>query len=67
MITPCVPNDMLITRCIQHLFRQIDWQPDSLTFLVDGNVTRTILAADTVNNVTGVTEFPNTPSRIQLR
>ncbi|KAF8556833.1 glycoside hydrolase family 16 protein [Imleria badia] len=44
----------------------IDWQPDSLTFLVDGNVTRTILAADCINNVTGVTEFPDTPSRIQL-
>jgi len=44
----------------------IDWQPDSLTFLIDGNVTRTILAADCVNNVTGVTEFPTTPSRIQL-
>jgi beta-glucanase (GH16 family) len=44
----------------------IDWQPDSLTFLVDGNVTRTIQAADTVNNVTGITQFPNTPSRIQL-
>jgi len=44
----------------------IDWQPDSLTFLVDGNVTRTIKAADCVNNVTGVTQFPNTPSRIQL-
>ncbi|KAF8137604.1 glycoside hydrolase family 16 protein [Boletus edulis] len=44
----------------------IDWQPDSLTFLVDGNVTRTILAAHCVNSATGVTEFPNTPSRIQL-
>ncbi|KAG8216933.1 glycoside hydrolase family 16 protein [Butyriboletus roseoflavus] len=44
----------------------IDWTPDSLTFLVDGNITRTILAADTINNVTGVSQFPNTPSRIQL-
>jgi len=44
----------------------IDWQPDSLTFLIDGNVTRTILAADAIDNVTGVSEFPNTPSRIQL-
>ncbi|KIJ62177.1 glycoside hydrolase family 16 protein [Hydnomerulius pinastri MD-312] len=44
----------------------VDWQPDSLTFLVDGNVTRTIKASDCVNNATGVSEFPNTPSRIQL-
>ncbi|KAI6019883.1 glycoside hydrolase family 16 protein [Pisolithus orientalis] len=39
---------------------------DTLTFLVDGNVTRTVKASDCVNNATGVTEYPNTPSRIQL-
>ncbi|KAG2748885.1 glycoside hydrolase family 16 protein [Suillus brevipes Sb2] len=44
----------------------IDWQPDSLTFLVDGNVTRTVTAVQATNNVTGVVQFPNTPSRIQL-
>ncbi|OAX41634.1 glycoside hydrolase family 16 protein [Rhizopogon vinicolor AM-OR11-026] len=43
-----------------------DWQPNSLTFLVDGNATRTITPADTTNNATGVVQFPNTPSRIQL-
>ncbi|KAG1776778.1 glycoside hydrolase family 16 protein [Suillus placidus] len=44
----------------------VDWQPDSLTFSVDGNVTRTITAVQTTNNTTGVVQFPNTPSRIQL-
>ncbi|KAI6029648.1 glycoside hydrolase family 16 protein [Pisolithus microcarpus] len=44
----------------------IDWQPDALTFLVDGNVTRTIKASDCVDNTTGVVHYPNTPSRIQL-
>jgi len=44
----------------------VDWQPDSLTFLVDGNATRTVTAAETTNNSTGVVQFPNTPSRIQL-
>ncbi|KAH7907951.1 glycoside hydrolase family 16 protein [Hygrophoropsis aurantiaca] len=44
----------------------IDWQPTALTFYVDGNVTRTIQASDCVNNATGVSEYPNTPSRIQL-
>jgi beta-glucanase (GH16 family) len=42
----------------------IDWQPDSLSFLVDGKNVRTIKASDTVSN--GVSQYPNTPSRIQL-
>ncbi|KAF9225722.1 glycoside hydrolase family 16 protein [Gyrodon lividus] len=44
----------------------IDWQPDAMTFLVDGNITRTIKASDCINNVTGVNQYPSTPSRIQL-
>ncbi|EGO03736.1 glycoside hydrolase family 16 protein [Serpula lacrymans var. lacrymans S7.3] len=44
----------------------VDWSPSSLTFLVDGNVTRTIMASDCVDNSTGVSQYPNTPSRIQL-
>jgi len=42
----------------------IDWQPDTLSFLVDGNNVRTIKVSDTVSN--GVSQYPNTPSRIQL-
>lgn len=42
----------------------INWQPTSLTFLIDGQVVRTIKESDTVVN--GVSEFPNTPSRVQL-
>lgn len=45
----------------------MDWQPDTLTFLVDNNVVRTIKASDCLNKTTGVTQYPNTPSRIQLR
>ncbi|KAF8830414.1 hypothetical protein HHX47_DHR2000493 [Lentinula edodes] len=44
----------------------IDWQPDALAFSVDGNVVRTIKESDAVNPTTGVNEYPNTPSRIQL-
>ncbi|KIM70545.1 glycoside hydrolase family 16 protein [Scleroderma citrinum Foug A] len=44
----------------------VDWKPDTLTFLVNGNVTRTIKASDLVDNATGVLHYPNTPSRIQL-
>ncbi|KAJ3772042.1 glycoside hydrolase family 16 protein [Lentinula raphanica] len=44
----------------------IDWQPDALTFSIDSNVVRTIKQSDAVNPTTGVNEYPNTPSRIQL-
>ncbi|KAF5389585.1 hypothetical protein D9757_004084 [Collybiopsis confluens] len=46
---------------------QIDWQPTSLTFSIDGNMVRTIKQSDAVNPSTGVNEYPNTPSRIQIR
>lgn len=42
----------------------IDWQPDKLTFSIDGNPVQTINQADTVTG--GVSHYPNTPSRIQL-
>ncbi|KAF5379208.1 hypothetical protein D9615_005966 [Tricholomella constricta] len=43
----------------------IDWQPKTLTFSIDGKVVRTINQADTVDK-SGVSRYPNTPSRIQL-
>ncbi|KAF8635468.1 hypothetical protein AX15_000441 [Amanita polypyramis BW_CC] len=43
----------------------IDWKPDTLTFLVDGNPVRTVKRADTVDSY-GVAHYPSTPSRIQL-
>jgi len=36
----------------------IDWRPDTLTFLIDGKVVRTVQKTDS--------HYPNTPSRIQL-
>jgi beta-glucanase (GH16 family) len=42
----------------------IDWQPDTLTFAVDGRVVRTVKRSDTVVN--GVAQYPSTPSRVQL-
>jgi len=44
----------------------IDWQPDTLTFSIDGKVVRTVRKSDTVNPATGIAEYPSTPSRIQL-
>lgn len=44
----------------------IDWQPDALTFSIDGSVQRTVKKSDTVDPKTGITNYPSTPSRIQL-
>ncbi|KAI0346405.1 concanavalin A-like lectin/glucanase [Trametopsis cervina] len=43
----------------------VDWQPDSLTWSIDGNPVRTVKQSDTIDG-NGVAHFPNTPSRIQL-
>jgi len=42
----------------------IDWQPGSLSWLIDGKNVRTIQASSASNG--SVSQFPNTPSRIQL-
>lgn len=43
---------------------QIDWQPDTLRFLIDGKEVRSVNKADTLIN--GVYQYPTTPARIQL-
>lgn len=42
----------------------IDWQPDMLSWLIDGNIVRQLKASDTIVN--GTSNYPSTPSRIQL-
>ncbi|KAJ7760713.1 concanavalin A-like lectin/glucanase domain-containing protein [Mycena maculata] len=42
----------------------VAWSPDALVFQIDGKTVRTVKQSDTVVN--GVSQFPNTPSRIQL-
>jgi len=42
----------------------IDWQPDALTWSIDGNVVRTLKQSDVDSG--GISKYPNTPSRIQL-
>ncbi|KAI0087408.1 concanavalin A-like lectin/glucanase domain-containing protein [Irpex rosettiformis] len=44
----------------------IDWQPDTLTWSIDNNVVRTLKRSDTIDDQ-GISHYPNTPSRIQLR
>lgn len=44
----------------------IDWTPDSITWSVDGQAGRVQKRSDTYNATTGIFEFPQTPSRVQL-
>ncbi|KAI3605291.1 cell wall glucanase [Moniliophthora roreri] len=43
----------------------IDWKPDQLDFVIDGNVVHTLKKSDTVDE-RGVSQYPSTPSRVQL-
>jgi len=43
----------------------IDWQPDSLTWLIDNKPVRTVQASD-AKGPDGVSRYPSTPSRIQF-
>jgi len=42
----------------------IDWQPDTLRFLIDNKEVRSVNKKDTLKN--GVFQYPTTPARIQL-
>ncbi|KAF2090008.1 glycoside hydrolase family 16 protein, partial [Saccharata proteae CBS 121410] len=44
----------------------IDWQPDTLTWSIDGNVMRTLKRADTWNATVNRFDYPQTPSRVML-
>jgi beta-glucanase (GH16 family) len=44
----------------------INWQPESLSWAVDGNVVRTIEKSSTLDAASGVYRYPTTPSRIQF-
>lgn len=45
---------------------EIDWQPDTLTWSIDGKVVRTLKKADTWNATANRYTFPQTPARVQL-
>jgi beta-glucanase (GH16 family) len=44
----------------------IDWQPDQITWSVDGSVRRTKTRASTWNATSGLYNYPQTPQRVQL-
>ena len=44
----------------------IDWQPDHISWAIDGKVGRTVYKKDTYNDTDNKYHFPQTPSRVQL-
>lgn len=44
----------------------IDWKPDAIQWIIDGNVVRTLNRQDTFNPQTNSYGFPQTPARIQF-
>ena len=44
----------------------IDWQPDQITWSIDGQVGRTVKKSDTYNTTDNKYHYPQTPSRVQL-
>lgn len=45
---------------------EIDWTPDQVTWLLDGQVGRTKKRSDTWNATSNQWDFPQTPARVQL-
>jgi beta-glucanase (GH16 family) len=45
---------------------EIDWQPDSITWSIDGNSIRTLNREDTWNATANRFSYPQTPARVQL-
>ena len=59
------PLDVSDTRQNEHTYT-IDWQPDQLTWSIDGKVMRTLKKSDTWNSTTNAYHYPQTPARVQL-
>ncbi|KAL8689876.1 MAG: hypothetical protein Q9218_004553 [Villophora microphyllina] len=45
---------------------ELDWQPDQLTWSVDGSIMRTLKRSDTWNATTNQYHYPQTPARVEL-
>lgn len=45
---------------------EIDWQPEKLTWSIDGEVMRTLEKSTTFNKTSNQYHYPQTPSRVQL-
>jgi beta-glucanase (GH16 family) len=69
-IDPC-PDDNEVNITVTDTFQnyhtyEIDWTPDTITWLVDGVVGRTKKRTDTWNASANQWDFPQTPARVQL-
>jgi beta-glucanase (GH16 family) len=60
-----VPLKVSDTRQNVHTY-EIDWQPDTTTWSIDGQVMRTLKKSDTWNETSKTYNYPQTPSRVQL-
>jgi len=45
---------------------EIDWQPEQLQWIIDGDVKRTLKKSDTYNETSKQYQYPQTPSRLQM-
>ena len=45
---------------------EIDWTPEQVQWIVDGEVKRTLLKSDTFNETANRYQFPQTPARLQM-
>ena len=45
---------------------ELDWQPDQLTWSVDGSVARTLKKSDTFNKTDNQFHYPQSPARVEL-
>ena len=45
---------------------EIDWQPEQLTWSIDGSIKRTLKKSETFNKTDNQYHYPQTPSRVQL-
>lgn len=44
----------------------VDWQPDQMSWAIDGTVSRTVYKNDTWNSTDNKYHYPQTPARVQL-
>ncbi|OCL02282.1 glycoside hydrolase family 16 protein [Glonium stellatum] len=59
--------NLTVSNTVQNVHEYtIDWQPDTLTWSIDGTVLRTLKRADTWNATANRFDYPQTPSRIML-
>lgn len=44
----------------------IDWQEEQIQWIIDGNLVRTLKKSETLNPITGIYSYPQTPARLEF-